>query len=115
MVRQQKQKHLFYGQRDLQSRVGRSVGQDFFFFSGGKNDPKNTKISTNKKKKKSDVFCRNFFEKFSDLFSKFVRFLSKKWPILRDFSKIEKKKKKKTPKWKKWVDRAHKTGFFFFA
>ena len=94
-----------------------SVGQDIYFLfliffshSVGKND--SPKISQkiwgcSEKKKKKLEKC---FQLFSKIFSQFSLTLAKNnW--FYSFSKL--KKKEKLPKWKIWIGRAHKTGFFF--
>ena len=64
-----------------------SVGWAFFFFfiSGIKNYPKNTKIS----KKIWHFLQKKFWENIAKIF----RVWSKKWLILQDFGKIKKKKR----------------------
>ena len=85
---------LFYGRTDLPSRVGGSIGRFlflflwgclfvclfvcfvlflfYFFISGSKNDPKNTKIS----EKNLAFFVEKFWENTLTFFQKFFRFWS---------------------------------------
>ena len=82
----------------------------FFFFLVVKNDfPKNTEIS-----RKSDIFQRKILEKDFQLLSKIYSQFSLTYATNGWFDIVlaNYKKKKTLPKWKIWVRRACKAGFF---
>ena len=82
--KKKKKKTLFYQRTDLPSRV-RQLG--IFSISDTKNDPKNTKIS--KKKKKKRHFLQKHFGKI--LFSKVSDFGQKTADFTRFWKKFQKK------------------------
>ena len=82
-IKNKNKKNYFMGGRTCQ--VG-SVGRAFFFFSGSKNDPKNTKKIWKKIGpflQKS--FCKIYWLIFRNFQPKFLDFGKKKWLILQNF------------------------------
>ena len=107
-TKKKKKNTLVYGRTDLPSRVGRS-GLFFSKFLVAK-----IALKTQNFQKKSDFFCRNFWENIQIYFQpKFWNFGQNNGWFYKILANL---KKKNLPKWKKWVGRARsKTGFFFVA